>query len=86
MAGGRGKKEIEEEEKKQRMRWAGHVANMGEMRNVYTIFVEKPEGKRTFRTPRQRWEDNIRLDLQEIGGRVWTECIWLRIGTSGKPL
>jgi len=44
-------------------------------------FGRKPEGKRPLGRPRCSWEDNIRMDLREIGGRVWTEFIWLRIGT-----
>ena len=50
-----------------RMRWAGHVAHMGEERGVYGVLVEEPEGKRPLGTPRRRWVDNIRMDLQEVG-------------------
>jgi hypothetical protein len=50
-----------------RMRWAGHVARMGEGRVVYRVLVGKPEGKRLLGRPRHRWEDNIRMDLQEVG-------------------
>ena len=50
-----------------RMRWAGHVAHMGEGRGVYRVLVGKPEGKRPLGRPRRRWEDNIRMDLQEVG-------------------
>jgi hypothetical protein len=53
--------------KSRRMRWAGHVARMGEGRVVYRVLVGKPEGKRPLGRPRLRWEDNIRLDLREIG-------------------
>ena len=49
------------------MRWAGHVARMGEGRGVYRVLVGKPEGKRPLGRPRRRWEDNIRMDLQEVG-------------------
>ena len=49
-----------------RMRWAGHVARMGEWRGVYRVLVGKPEGKRPLRRPRHRWEDNIKMDLQEV--------------------
>jgi len=49
------------------MRWAGHVARMGEERGVYRILVRKPEGKRPLGRPRLRWVDNIRMDLQEVG-------------------
>ena len=49
------------------MRWAGHVARMGEERGVYRVLVGKPEGKRPLGWPRHRWVDNIRVDLQEVG-------------------
>ena len=49
------------------MRWAGHVARMGEKRKVYRVLVGKPEGKRSLGRPRCRWVDNIRMDLQEVG-------------------
>jgi hypothetical protein len=52
--------------KSRRMRWAGHVARMGEKMNAYRILMGKPEGKR----PRRRWEDNIKMDLREIGWGV----------------
>ena len=54
--------------------WAGHVACMGKGRGVHTILVGKPEGKRPLRRPRHRWEDNIKMDLQEVGrGEDWME-------------
>ena len=53
--------------KSRRMRWAGHVARMGELRGVYRLMVGKPEGKRPLGRPRRRWMDNIRMDLQEVG-------------------
>jgi hypothetical protein len=59
---------------------------MGEMRNSYKILVGKPEWKRPLGSPRRRWEDNIRMDLREIGGKVCTGCIWLWTGTSGGML
>jgi len=61
--------------KSRRMRWAGHVARMGEGRGVYRVLVGKPEGRRPLGRPRRRWEDNIRMDLREVGcGRVdWME-------------
>ena len=49
-----------------RMRWAGHVARMGEERGVYRVLVGKPEGRRPLGRPRRRWVDNIRMDLQEV--------------------
>ena len=53
--------------KSRRMRWAGHVARMGEERAVYRVLMGKPEGKRPLGRPRRRWVDNIRVDLQEVG-------------------
>jgi len=49
------------------MRWAGHVARMGEERGVYRVLVGKPEGRIPLERPRHRWVDNIRMDLQELG-------------------
>jgi hypothetical protein len=49
-----------------RMRWAGHVARMGEKRNAYSILVSKPEGKRPLGRPRRSWMDNIKINLREI--------------------
>jgi hypothetical protein len=51
-----------------RMRWAGHVARMGEKRIAYILLVGKPEGKRPLGRPRLRWVDNIRMDFGEVGG------------------
>ena len=68
-----------------RMRWAGHVARMGEGRVVHRVLVGKPEGKRTLGRPRRRWENNIKMDLREVVG-VETGRIWLRIGTDGGHL
>jgi hypothetical protein len=53
--------------KSSRMRWAGHMARMGEERKVYKVLVGKPGGKRPLGRPRRRWEDGIRMDLREIG-------------------
>jgi hypothetical protein len=50
------------------MKWAGHVARIGEKRNAYRLLVGKPEGKRSLARPRRRWVDNIRMDLGEVGG------------------
>jgi hypothetical protein len=62
--------------KSKRMRWAGHVARMGEERNVYRVFVGKPEGKRRpLLRPRHRWECGIRMDVREIGWGVY----WIRL-------
>src|SRR5215470_12726262 len=54
--------------KSRRMRWAVHVARMGEGRGVHRVLVGKPEGKRPLGRPRRRWEDNIKMDLREMGG------------------
>ena len=54
--------------KSRRMRWAGHVARMGEGRGLHRFLVGKPEGKRPLERPRRRWEDNINMDHQEVGG------------------
>ena len=53
--------------KSRRIRWAGHVARMGERRDIYRVLVEKPEGKRPLGRPRRRQEDSIKMDLQEVG-------------------
>jgi hypothetical protein len=53
--------------KARRMRWAGHVACMEEVRGAYNILVGKPEGRRPLGRPRHRWEDNIKMDLTETG-------------------
>jgi hypothetical protein len=52
--------------KSRRLRWTGHVALIGERRGVYRLLVDKPEEKRHVASPRCRWEDNIKIDLQEI--------------------
>jgi hypothetical protein len=51
-------------------KWVGHIARMGEWRGVYSVLVEKPEGNRPLGRSRRRWEDNIKIDLQEMGRRV----------------
>ena len=53
--------------KSRRMRWAGHVARLGEERGMFWVLVGKPEGMRPLGRPRRRWVDNIRMDLQEVG-------------------
>jgi hypothetical protein len=56
---------------------------MGERRSAYRILVGKPDGRRPLGRPRRRWEDNIKMDLREIGWGALTGLIWLRIGTGG---
>jgi hypothetical protein len=62
--------------KSRRMRWAGHVAHMGEERNVYRVLMGKPEGKRPLERPRHRWEDGMSMDLREIG---WGSVEWIQL-------
>jgi hypothetical protein len=61
--------------KSRRMRWAGHVARMGEGKGVYMVLVRRPEGKRPLGRPRRRWEDSIKTDLRETGidGANWIQ-------------
>jgi hypothetical protein len=56
---------------------------MGEVRGADNIFVGRPEGRRPLGRPRRRWEDNIKMDIREIGLGIWIGFIWLRIGTGG---
>jgi hypothetical protein len=67
--------------KSRRMRWAGHVACMGEGRGVYRVLVGRPEGKRPLGRPRHRWEDSIKMDLREIGidGVNWIQLAQDRV-------
>jgi hypothetical protein len=62
--------------KSKRMRWAGHVARIGETRNVCRIWVAKPEGKRPLGRQRRRWADNIKRDLRKIG---WDGMDWIDV-------
>jgi len=72
--------------KSRRMSCEGYVARMGDRRGVFRVLVEKPEGKRPLGRPRHSWEDNIKMDLQEVEVGAWTRLIWLRIGTGGGHL
>jgi hypothetical protein len=60
--------------KSRRMRWAGHLARMGEKRNAYRILMGKPEGKKPLGRPRRRWGGSIKMDLREIG---WVGMDWI---------
>jgi hypothetical protein len=62
--------------KSRRMRWAGHVARMGDTRNAYMILLGKPEEKRLLEGPRRRWVDNITVDLREMG---WDGMDWIEL-------
>ena len=57
------------------MRWAGHVTHMGESGSVYRVLMGKPEGRRPLERSRRKWEDNIKIDLQEVGcgGMDWID-------------
>jgi hypothetical protein len=60
--------------KSRRMRWAGHVARVGEKRGAYRILVGRPEGRRPLGRPRHRWEDNIKMYIQKVGwGMDWID-------------
>jgi hypothetical protein len=72
--------------KSRRMRWAEHVARMEEERGVHRVLVGKPEGKRPLERLRRRWEDNIRMDFQEVGGGRGAGGSWFRIWTVGGHL
>ena len=64
------------------MRWAGNVARTEDKRGAYKVLVGRPDRKRPLGTPRLRWKDNIKTDLQEIGWKAWIGFIrlWIRIG------
>ena len=67
--------------KSRRVRWAGHVARMGEEREVYRVLVGKPEGRRPLGRPKRRRADNIRTDLQEMGCvYIMDQSIWTELG------
>jgi hypothetical protein len=72
--------------KSRRIAWIGHVARVREKRGVYRVLVGKREGKRPLGRLRCRWEDNIKMDLREVGVGVWTGPSWLRTGTVGGHL
>ena len=72
--------------KSRRLRLAEHVAKMKEGRSAFKILTGKPKGKRPLGRPRRRWEDNIRMDLEEIGIMRGIGLIRLRIGIIGEPL
>jgi hypothetical protein len=67
--------------KSRRMRWVGHVARMGEGRGVYRVLVGRPEGKRPLGRPSRSWEDNIKMDLREVGvdGANWIRLAQNRV-------
>jgi hypothetical protein len=72
--------------KLRRIRWAGHVAGIGEKRNAYKLLVGKPEGKRPLGRRRRRWSVILRGILERWDGVMWIGLVWLRIGTGGELL
>jgi hypothetical protein len=66
--------------KARRMRWVGHMARMGKVRDAYNILVGKPEGRRPLGSPRCRWEDNIKMDITEIG---FGDVDWIHLAQDG---
>jgi hypothetical protein len=75
------------------MRWVGHVARVGDRRGIYRVLVGKPEGKSPLWRPKNRWEDNIKMELQEVGcgGMDWIELAqerdrWQALVTAGMNL
>jgi hypothetical protein len=68
------------------MRWAGNVARTEDKRGAYKVLVGRPDRKRPLGTPRLRWKDNIKTDLQEIGWKAWIGLIRLWIRTGGGHL
>jgi hypothetical protein len=64
------------------MRWVGHASHTGKRRGAHRVLMGKPEGKKPFGKVWCQWENNFEMDLQEVRW-VWTELIWLRIGTGG---
>jgi hypothetical protein len=69
--------------KSKKRRWARHGARMAEKRNAYRILLGKPEGKRPLGTPRRRWEDNIKMDLRDIG---WGGMNWIDLAQDRGPV
>jgi len=61
------------------MRWAGHVAGMGDRRGAHRVLVGRPDGKKQLGRPKRRWKDNIEVD--GMGWEKWTGLIWLGTGT-----
>ena len=65
------------------MRWVWHAARTGERIGAYRVLMGRPERMRPLGRPGRKWEDNVKLYLQEMGGGIWSGLIWLRIGTGG---
>jgi len=61
----------------------GYIARIGEKKGAHRSLLRKPEGKRTLGRRRRKWDDNIKMDLQEVGSGSWTGLIWLKTRTRG---
>jgi hypothetical protein len=72
--------------KSRKIRWAEYVARVGERRAAYGFLVGNTYGKGPLGRPRHKWENNIKINIQEVGLGKWTGLIWLRIGTGGRDL
>jgi hypothetical protein len=72
--------------KSRRVRWEGQVAHMEKRRDAYTNLMVRLNGKRPLGRHRHRWEDNIKMDLQDVAWGAWTGLMWLRIGTGSRFL
>ena len=72
--------------KSRKLKWADHIAKLGKVKSTFNILTDEPTGKRPVRRPRLRWEDNIRMDLKEIGMNTRNLLIQLRIKIIGEPL
>jgi hypothetical protein len=70
--------------KSRRLRWAGHVARMGETRGAYRALVGKPEGRRPFERPAHRWKDNIKWIFRNWVGKAWARLVWIKVGTRSR--
>jgi hypothetical protein len=55
------------------IRWVGHVVRIGERISVYSVFMGNPDGKRPFGRPKHRWDDNIKMHIQDVGCGMWTD-------------
>jgi len=72
--------------KSRRVRVVGHLACMGQRRNVYMALMGKPEAEKPLGRPGHRWDNNIKINFKQVDGKMWTEFIWFRIGVGGRCL
>jgi hypothetical protein len=64
----------------------GHLACIGQRRNVYMALMGKLEGEKTLRRPGHRWENNIKVNFKHVDGKMWAKFFWFRIGAGGRCL